>query len=114
QLEETQPNDAVVRARNKELAHKYAKEAMAKVAATMDLNTLHTKGDGAPGDFMTALECYLKAVHKGHANAMVNVGDLFLEGQGVSKSSSVATGWYLKSAYQGNTNAQRKVEALRV
>ncbi|KAG0275404.1 hypothetical protein BGZ96_003803, partial [Linnemannia gamsii] len=113
-LKRLQPNDAAVRARNKELAHKYAKEAMAKVASAMDLNTLHIEGDGAPGDFMTALQCYLKAVNKGHADALVNVGDLFLEGQGVSKDSSVAMGWYLKSAYQGNKNAQRKVEALRL
>lgn len=65
-------DDAVVRARNKELACMYAKEAMTKIAITMDLDALHTKGDTAPADFWKALECYLKAaVHQSHAHAQV-------------------------------------------
>ncbi|KAF9546992.1 hypothetical protein EC957_008996 [Mortierella hygrophila] len=84
-----QPDDAASRARNKKLANQYASEAMVK-----------------------ALECYLKAVRKGHAHAQVSVGDLFSEGQGVSKDSSVAMGWYFKAAFQGDTTALRKVETL--
>ncbi|KAF9545669.1 hypothetical protein EC957_010652, partial [Mortierella hygrophila] len=106
--------DASVRARNKELARKYAKEAMTKIADTMDLDALHTKGDADPADFWKALECYLKAVHQSHAHAQVQVGDLFFEGQDVSKDSFIAMGWYHKAAFQGDTNAQRKVEALRL
>ncbi|KAG0048371.1 hypothetical protein BGZ90_007651, partial [Linnemannia elongata] len=109
-----QLNDASVRARNKNLARKYAKEAMAKIADTMDLDALHTKGDGAPADFWKALECYLKAVHQSHAHAQVQVGDLFFEGKDVSKDSFVAMGWYHKAAFQGDTNAQRKIEAHRL
>ena len=109
-----QLDDAAVRARNKELAHKYAKEAMTKIADTMDLDVLHTKGDAAPADFWRALECYLKAVHQSHAHAQVQVGDLFFEGQDVSKNSFVAMGWYHKAAFQGDTNAQRKIEAHRL
>lgn len=87
---------------------------MTKIADTMELDALHTTGDGAPADFWKALECYLKAVHQSHAHAQVQVGDLFLEGQDVSKDSFVAVGWYLKAAFQGDINAQRKVEALRL
>ncbi|KAF9307156.1 hypothetical protein BGZ91_008468, partial [Linnemannia elongata] len=87
---------------------------MAKIADTMDLDALHTKGDGAPADFWKALECYLKAVHQSHAHAQVQVGDLFFEGKDVSKDSFVAMGWYHKAAFQGDTNAQRKIEAHRL
>ncbi|KAF9536835.1 hypothetical protein EC957_009583, partial [Mortierella hygrophila] len=109
-----QLDDAADRAHNKELARKYAKEAMTKIADTMDLDALHTKGDAGPADFWKALECYLKAVHQSHAHAQVQVGDLFFEGQDVSKDSFIAMGWYHKAAFQGDTNAQRKVEALRL
>ncbi|KAG0036520.1 hypothetical protein BGZ89_008375, partial [Linnemannia elongata] len=87
-----QLDDAAVRARNKILARKYANEAMTKIADTMDLDALHTKGDAAPTDFWKALECYLKAVHQSHAHAQVQVGDLFIEGHEVSKDSFVAMG----------------------
>lgn len=107
-----QLDDAANQARNKELAKQYASEAMVKIAAKMDLDTLYAKGDGAPSDFWKALECYLRAVRRSHAHAQVSVGDLFSKGQGVSKDSSVAMGWYLKAAFQGDTNAQRKVETL--
>lgn len=87
-----QLDESGLRPSNKALAHKYAKEAMTKLAANLDLQVLHAKGDGAPGDFWNALECYLKAVCQSHAHAQVSVGDLFSEGQGVSKDSSVAMG----------------------
>lgn len=104
-----------VEARNKKLAYKYAKEAITKLVAKVDLDALHANGDGAPGDFRKALECYLRAVNQSHAHAQVQVGDLFLEGaQGVSKDSSVAMGWYMKAAFYGDTNAQRKLEILRM
>ncbi|KAF8924559.1 hypothetical protein BGZ47_003926, partial [Haplosporangium gracile] len=110
-----QLDETTIRARNKELAHKYAKEVMTKVAANMDLDALHAKGDGPRGDFWKALECYLRAVSQSHAHAQVSVGDLILGGdRGVTKDSSVAMGWYLKAAFQGDTNAQRKLEALRL
>ncbi|KAG0069793.1 hypothetical protein BGZ89_002114 [Linnemannia elongata] len=109
-----QLDDAAVRARNINLARKYAKEAMTKIADTMDLDALHTKGDAAPADFCKALECYLKAVHQSHAHAQVQVGDLFFEGKDVSKDSFVVMGWYHKAAFQGDTNAQRKIEAHRL
>ncbi|KAK3815786.1 MAG: hypothetical protein JOS17DRAFT_820855 [Linnemannia elongata] len=82
--------DAAVRARNKELARKHAKEAMTKIADAMDLDALHTKGDAAPAFFWKALGCCLRAVHQSHAHAQVHVGDLFYEGQDVSKNSFVA------------------------
>ncbi|KAG0059098.1 hypothetical protein BGZ90_004627 [Linnemannia elongata] len=107
-----QLDESALQARNMELAKKYARDAMIKVAAKLDLNALYTKGDAPPGDFWKALECYLKAVHQSHAHAQVSVGDLFSEGQGVTKDSSVAMGWYLKAASQGDANAQRKVETL--
>ncbi|KAF9289648.1 hypothetical protein BGZ88_007655 [Linnemannia elongata] len=106
-------DDLTFRAHNKELAKQYARDAMSKVAAKMDLDALYKEGDGPPGDFWKALECYLKAVRKSHAHAQVSVGDLFSEGQGVTKDTPVAMGWYLKAAFQGDTNAQRKAEALR-
>ncbi|KAF9549957.1 hypothetical protein EC957_002017 [Mortierella hygrophila] len=105
---------AAARARNKELTRKYAKEAMTKIADTVDLDALHTKGDAGPADFWKAPECYLKAVHQSHAHAQVQVGDLFIEGQHVSKDSSVAVEWYHRAALQGDTNALLKVEALRL
>lgn len=86
---------------------------MTKLAVYIDLQALHAKGDGAPGDFWKALECYLKGVRQSHAHAQVSVGDLFSEGQGVSKDPLVAMGWYLKATFQGDTNAQRKLETLR-
>ncbi|KAF9289646.1 hypothetical protein BGZ88_007653 [Linnemannia elongata] len=107
-----QRDNLALRARNKELAKQYARDAMSKVAAKMDLDALYAKGDGPPGDFWKALECYLNAVRKSHAHAQVSVGDLFSEGQGVTKDTSLAMVWYFKAAFQGDTNAQRKVETL--
>ncbi|OAQ25676.1 hypothetical protein K457DRAFT_128875 [Linnemannia elongata AG-77] len=107
-----QLDDLTFRAHNKELAKQYARDAMSKIAAKMDLDALYAKGDGLPSDFWKALECYLKAVRQSHAHAQVSVGDLFSEGQGVSKDTSVAMRWYLKATLQGDTNAQRKAETL--
>ncbi|KAK5828205.1 hypothetical protein F5H01DRAFT_333155 [Linnemannia elongata] len=44
-------NESAPQARNKAVAHRYAKEAMKKLAANIDLQALYAKGDGAPGDF---------------------------------------------------------------
>ena len=110
----TPSNGAATQLRNKELILKRAKKIMAEIAAKVDLEALHAKGDGPPKDFFKAMEDYLKTVHKGHTHAQINVGDMFLEGRGVQKDTSVAMGWYLKAAYYGDTNAQRKVEALRL
>ncbi|KAF9294111.1 hypothetical protein BGZ88_004431 [Linnemannia elongata] len=108
-----QLDESALQARNTELAQQYAKDAMSKIAAKMDLDALYAKGDdGPPGDFWKALECYLKAVRQSHAHAQVSVGDLFSEGQRVSKDTSVAMRWYLKATLQGDTNAQRKAETL--
>ncbi|KAF9340275.1 hypothetical protein BGZ91_002777, partial [Linnemannia elongata] len=107
-----QRDNLALRARNKELAKQYARDAMSKVAAKMDLDALYAKGDGPPSDFWKALECYLNAVRKSHAHAQVSVGDLFSEGQEVTKDTSLAMVWYFKAAFQGDTNAQRKVETL--
>ncbi|KAG0065241.1 hypothetical protein BGZ89_008492 [Linnemannia elongata] len=132
-----QLDESALRARNKALARKYASEAMVKVAAKMDLNALYAKGDGPPGDFWKALECYLKTVHQSHARAQVSVGDLFSEGQGVTRDTSVtlakvcpktmnkrcsgqgapqdyvqAMNWYLKAANEGNALTQSNIGLL--
>ncbi|KAG0199233.1 hypothetical protein BGX33_011785, partial [Mortierella sp. NVP41] len=113
-VSKTPSHDATTQLRNKELTLNRVKEIMVAIAARVDLEALHAKGDGPPEDFTKAMENYLKTVHKGHTHAQISVGDLFLAGQGVQKSSSVAMGWYLKAAYYGDTNAQRKIEALRL
>ena len=107
-------NDTATQLRNKELILKRAKKVIAEIAARVDLEALHAKGDGLPKDFLKAMEDYLKTVHKGHTHAQISVGDMFFEGRGVQKDTSVAMGWYLNAAYYGDTNAQRKVEVLRL
>ncbi|KAG0219826.1 hypothetical protein BGX33_000127 [Mortierella sp. NVP41] len=106
--------DTSLRHRSKELTQQTVKEIMKKIAAHVDLDSLHAKGDGPSKDFPKALECYLKIFHQGHALALISVGDLFLEGQDVSQDPSLAMAWYFKTACQGDTNAQRKFEALRL
>ncbi|KAF9088993.1 hypothetical protein BGX23_006994 [Mortierella sp. AD031] len=98
----------------KERAQQIVKKTMKKIAALIDLESLHEKGDGSPKVFPKALECYLKAVHKGHAYALICVGDLFHQGQDVPRDLSLAMSWYFKAACQGDNNAKRKFVALRL
>ncbi|KAF9089364.1 hypothetical protein BGX29_012098 [Mortierella sp. GBA35] len=106
--------DASIRLRNKDQAVQTVKEIMKKIAAHVDLEVLHEKGDGSPKNFPKALECYLKTFHQGHALALISVGDLFVNGQGVTQDPSLAMAWYFKAACQGDNNTQRKFEALRL
>ncbi|KAF9084151.1 hypothetical protein BGX23_010786, partial [Mortierella sp. AD031] len=48
--------DAFLRIRNKTLDQQAAKDIMKKIAAHVDLKTLHEKGDGSPKDFPRTLE----------------------------------------------------------
>ncbi|KAF9912573.1 hypothetical protein EC991_009998 [Linnemannia zychae] len=90
------------------------KTLIRRIANCVNLDTLHVKGDGRPQDFRKALECYLKIVQKGHTQALISVGDLFLEGEAVHQNSSIAMDWYLKAAYLGDNNARFKIDRLRL
>ncbi|KAF9271315.1 hypothetical protein BGZ88_006338, partial [Linnemannia elongata] len=90
------------------------KAIIRKLAACTDLEALHAKGDGRPQDFRKALECYLKTVQKGQAQALLSIGDLFLDDQAVQQSPTIAMGWYLKAAYLGDNNALNKIDQLRL
>ncbi|KAH7044335.1 hypothetical protein BKA57DRAFT_440447 [Linnemannia elongata] len=109
-----QLNDTTTRAHKRELDLYKVKTAIGKIAVCIDLDTLHAKGDGRPQDFRKALECYLKTVQKGQAQALISVGDLFLGGQAVQQSPIIAMGWYLKAAYLGDNNARYKIDQLRL
>ncbi|KAG0378799.1 hypothetical protein BGX24_002750 [Mortierella sp. AD032] len=59
-----------------------------------------------------ALQCYLKAVSKGHGHAQLSEGELFAQGQEVEQDDSRAFEWYLKAAYLGHDVSQRKVSRI--
>ncbi|KAF9275437.1 hypothetical protein BGZ88_002332 [Linnemannia elongata] len=89
-------------------------EAFRKFILRIDLVTLEEKGEGTPEEFTKALECYLKAVCRGHGHALLSVGELFAQGKGVIQDEARAYEWYLKAAYQGNAVAQRKISRILV
>ncbi|KAH7028671.1 hypothetical protein BKA57DRAFT_443777 [Linnemannia elongata] len=109
-----QLNDPTTRAHKRVLDLNKVKMIIGKIAVRIDLDMLHTKGDGRPQDFRKALECYLKTVQKGQAQALISVGDLFLNGQAVQQSPTIAMGWYLQAAYLGDNNARYKIDQLRL
>ncbi|OAQ29368.1 HCP-like protein [Linnemannia elongata AG-77] len=74
----TQPNDIATQTHRRALELNKVKAIIRKIAVCTDLEALHAKGDGRPQDFQKALECYLKTVQKGQAQALISVGDLFL------------------------------------
>ncbi|KAF9141962.1 hypothetical protein BGX30_003717 [Mortierella sp. GBA39] len=88
------------------------KEAFRRIILHIDLVALEEKGEGTPEEFTKALECYLKAVCRGHGHAHLSVGELFAQGEDVVLDESRAFEWYLKAAYQGNAVAQRKISRL--
>ncbi|KAG0367020.1 hypothetical protein BGX24_003440 [Mortierella sp. AD032] len=95
-------------------ARKYVIEAFRKIILHIDLVTLEEKGEGTPEEFTKALECYLKAVCRGHGHAHLSVGELFAQGKDVIQDEARAYEWYLKAAYQGNAVAQRKISRILV
>ncbi|KAG0275420.1 hypothetical protein BGZ96_003799 [Linnemannia gamsii] len=88
------------------------KEAFRRIIVRVDLTALEEKGEGTPEEFTQALECYLKAVCRGHVHAHLSVGEHFAKGENVVEDESRAFEWYLKAAYQGNAVAQRKISRL--
>ncbi|KAF9551440.1 hypothetical protein EC957_008109 [Mortierella hygrophila] len=88
------------------------KEAFRRIILHIDLVALEEKGEGTPEEFTKALECYLKAVCRGHGHAYLSVGELFAQGEDVVLDESRAFKWYLEAAYQGNAVAQRKISRL--
>lgn len=88
------------------------KEAFRRIILHIDLVALEEKGEGTPEEFTKALECYLRAVCRGHGHAHLSVGELFAQGEDVVQDESRAFEWYLKAAYQGNAVAQRKISRL--
>ncbi|KAG0042124.1 hypothetical protein BGZ89_007048, partial [Linnemannia elongata] len=108
-----QPNNTATRTHKRALELNKVKAIIRKIAVCTDLDVLHAKGDGRSQDFRKALECYLKTVQKGQAQALISVGDLFLDGQAV-QSPTIAMGWYLKAAYLGDNNARYKIDQLRL
>lgn len=109
-----QPNDTATRTHKRALELNQVKAIIRKIAVCTDLDALHAKGDGRPQDFRKALECYLKTVQKGQAQALISVGDVFLNGQAVQQNPTIAMGWYLKAAYLGDNNARYKIDQLRL
>ncbi|KAF9273585.1 hypothetical protein BGZ88_003665 [Linnemannia elongata] len=107
-----QLDESAFRARNIKLTKKYATDAMVKVAAKMDLNALHEKGDAPAGDFWKALECYLKTVRQSHAHAQVSMGDMYKEGKKVPRDYKAAMKCYLEAAEKGEPASQRRVGDL--
>ena len=74
------------------MSQKFLRIHMWRIAAQLDLATMQKRGEGDPKDFPRALECYLKAVNKGHAYAQFSVGRLYLEGKEVSAQWSGSLG----------------------
>ncbi|KAF9931270.1 hypothetical protein FBU30_010499 [Linnemannia zychae] len=91
-----------------------ARKVMEKIVDGMDLVALQAKGDGQPHDFLKAMKHYLANIHKGQAQALISVGDLFYEGQGVEYNHSIAMKWYLDAGFLGDNNARRKIEEIRL
>ncbi|KAK3846592.1 MAG: hypothetical protein J3R72DRAFT_222922 [Linnemannia gamsii] len=88
-------------------ARKYVIEAFRRIILHIDLVTLEEKGEGTPEEFTKALECYLKAVCRGHGHAHLSVGELFAQGKDVIKDEARAYEWYLKAAYQATSPIDR-------
>ncbi|KAG0287386.1 hypothetical protein BGZ97_007115 [Linnemannia gamsii] len=89
-------------------------QAFRKIILHIDLVALEEKGEGTPEEFTKALECYLKAVCRGHGHAHLSVGELFAQGKDVIQDEARAYEWYLKAAYLGNAVAQRKISRILV
>ncbi|EFC37869.1 predicted protein [Naegleria gruberi] len=54
------------------------------------------------GDYVKAMEWYLKAAEKGHAAAHYNIAGFYHEGMGVKQDYSKAMEWNLKAAEKGD------------
>jgi TPR repeat protein len=74
-------------------------EAAFKVGLTYDL------GQGAPQDFVEAMDWYKRAAAQGHATAMFNVGVLYDAGRGVAEDHAEAARWYRRAAQLGFARA---------
>ncbi|KAG0373376.1 hypothetical protein BGX24_011774 [Mortierella sp. AD032] len=103
------PEKLTQQARTRQLTLIRVRNIIKTLTTKVDLESLHANGDGSPEDFTKALECYLKAVGQGHAQAQFSVGDLFTSGKEVPQDSSMAMVWYLQAAKHGHMEAQFKV-----
>ncbi|KAG0276698.1 hypothetical protein BGZ95_007162 [Linnemannia exigua] len=64
-----------------------ARSIMGRIVPHINLVQLQGKGEGDKNDFPKFLECYLKAVYKGHAYAQFAVGKLYSDGKNITHNS---------------------------
>ncbi|KAG0374146.1 hypothetical protein BGX24_010795, partial [Mortierella sp. AD032] len=98
-----------------------ARNTMGRIALHINLALLQERGEGEQKDFLKALECYLKAVHKGHAYAQFAVGKLYFDGKdtaqdshslGVVQDYTKAMEWFTMAADLGDADAQNEIGVL--
>ncbi|KAK3836714.1 MAG: hypothetical protein J3R72DRAFT_202049 [Linnemannia gamsii] len=95
-----------------------ARGTMCKIASHINLSQLQEKGEGEKKDFPKVLECYLKAVHKGHAYAQFAVGKLYFDAtqdghsMGVVQDYTRAMEWFIRAANLGDAGAQNEIGVL--
>jgi TPR repeat protein len=66
----------------------------------------------AIGDYVKAMEWYLKAAEKGNSRAMNNIGFAYYNGEGVTANKAKAFEWYLKAAEKNNEVSMRNIAGL--
>ncbi|KAI7817195.1 hypothetical protein BC939DRAFT_466762 [Gamsiella multidivaricata] len=67
---------------------------------------MYNYGKGVLQDYSKAMEWYLKAANRGHADAQFILGTMYNCGMGVPRDHSKAREWCLKAADQGHVDAQ--------
>lgn len=70
------------------------------------LGTMYNKGQGVKIDFKKAKQHWYAAADAGHAQAQVNIADLFKTGEKEERNDNVAFRYYSLAAEQGHVDAQ--------
>ncbi len=73
--------------------------------ALFDTGLVYEYGKGLPVDKDKAEDFYLKAAHKGHVRAMVQLGDIYLHDSSKFRNEKIAAEWYQRAAKKGNRDA---------
>ncbi|CAG8747523.1 16452_t:CDS:1, partial [Racocetra fulgida] len=71
-------------------------------------------GLGVERDLKSAFEYFCKAAHKGDANSMFNVGNMYYEGVGVEKNVKEGIHWIKMAAYNELSSAVKFCEEKNI
>ena len=78
-------------------------------SAQYNMGQMYYFGRGVERDYVKAMEWYLRAAEKGHADAQYNIGCMYSNGLGVERDYVKAMEWYLKAAEKSDADAQNNI-----